>query len=124
MGTKELQDKIKILTGEMIPEEKLGLLWALFLSEMKGACNVNEFNGEQQKELEDIFLMQSRTGAFSSGTSGGGDKEIKSIREGDVTVEYAVSGSSDGGNGGIHILKKRFIARNRRLKCLVRTERQ
>lgn len=114
MSTKELQDKIKILTGETIPEEKLGLLWALFLSEMQGVCNVDEFNREQIKELEGIFIMKIQSGDFSPKS-----KEVKSIKEGDVSVEYAI-GSGVGST--TDSVKKRFIARNRRLKCSVCTE--
>lgn len=116
MGAKELQNKIKILTGETIPEEKLRLVWEILVLEMQSACNVDKFGEEQLKELEGIFVMMAQAGEFSSSS-----KEVKSIKEGDVSVEYAV-GTSAGSK--TDKMKKRFIAGNRRMKCAARTERR
>lgn len=117
MTTLELQEKIKLLTGEEIEEAKLELLRSLFHSQMMNDCNLDELSEKQKTELDNIFIMSARVGDLS----GEGSGKVKSIKEGDTTVEFVDGGTS------LSVEKTRavlsFIARNRRLKCTVREKR-
>lgn len=110
MTVQELQRRIRVLTGNEIDLECLELLWTLFLSEVRGTCNLDALSEKQITELSGIFLLAAQAGEFSLGSD-----SVKSIKEGDTAVEFF------SGTGANFAEKKAaalrgFIARNRRLR--------
>ncbi len=115
MSIQELGQKLKTLTDVEVEEARLEILYNLFVTSLLGRCNLKDFSEPQTKELDALFLI-AMVEDIKRETSGG--SAVKSIKEGDIAVEFAVTES--GGVAGTSVSNAArldsFVARNRRLK--------